>query len=77
MFTEEQINHLADNYADGKSSSSIFRDAHKKDFIAGFNKALSLFAVISSACECTCSDEGMYMNCDKKCERYAYEQADL
>lgn len=76
-FTEEQKNYLADIYANGKSSSDVFRDAHKADFIAGFEKALSLFAVIGSACKCTCSDQGMYMNCDKKCERYAYEQADL
>lgn len=44
-FTEEQKNYLADVYANGKSSSNVFREQHKADFIAGFEKALSLFAV--------------------------------
>lgn len=38
-FTEEQKNYLADVYANGKSSSDVFREAHKADFIAGFEKA--------------------------------------
>lgn len=44
-FTEKQKNYLADVYANGKSSSDVFREQHKADFIAGFEKALSLFAV--------------------------------
>jgi len=76
-FTNEQINHLAEMYADGKSSASAFKDTHKRDFIAGFEKALSLFAVIGSACDCTCSNAITYENCDKKCKRYELEQADL
>lgn len=44
-FTKEQKNYLADVYANGKSSSDVFREQHKADFIAGFEKALSLFAV--------------------------------
>jgi hypothetical protein len=76
-FTNEQINHLADVYANGKSSSDVFREQHKTDFIAGFEKALSLFAVIGSACDCTCSNAITYENCDKKCKGYELEQADL
>ena len=45
-FTKEQKNHLADLYANGKSSSDVFREQHKADFIAGFEKALSLLAVV-------------------------------
>ena len=30
---------LAEKYAEGKSSSSVFREAHIKDFLAGFNSA--------------------------------------
>lgn len=51
-FTEKQKNYLADVYANGKSSSDVFREQHKADFIAGFEKALSLFAVSSSVCHC-------------------------
>lgn len=43
-FTEEQKNYLADVYANGKSSSDVFKESHKVDFIAGFEKALSLFS---------------------------------
>lgn len=39
-FVEEKNKELfAEEYANGKSSSEVFRDAHKKDFIAGFEKA--------------------------------------
>ena len=76
-FTKEQKNYLADVYANGKSSSDVFREQHKTDFIAGFEKALSLFVVIGSACDCTCSNSLSYENCDKKCKRYELEQADL
>jgi hypothetical protein len=38
---------------------------------------LHQLVVTSSVCECTCSDEEMYMNCDKKCERWTFEQDDL
>ena len=31
--TKEQ---LAEQYAEGKSSSSVFQEAHKRDFLAGF-----------------------------------------
>lgn len=34
---------LAEEYANGKSISEVFRDAHKKDFVAGYNKAKELF----------------------------------
>ena len=27
---------LAEQYAEGKSSSSVFKEAHKRDFLAGF-----------------------------------------
>ena len=30
---------LAEEYANSKSSSEVFREAHKKDFIEGYNKA--------------------------------------
>lgn len=30
----------AEKYATGKSSSSVFQEAHKMDFLAGYNKAL-------------------------------------
>ena len=30
---------LAEEYANNKSSSEVFRDAHKKDFMAGYDKA--------------------------------------
>jgi hypothetical protein len=30
---------LAEKYAEGKSSSSVFREAHIRDFLAGFNSA--------------------------------------
>ena len=76
-FTKEQKNYLADVYANGKSSSEVFREQHKADFIAGFEKALNLFTVIDSACDCTCSNSLSYENCDKKCKRHELEQADL
>ena len=38
--TKEQ---LAEQYAEGKSSSSVFQEAHKKDFLAGFDLAEELF----------------------------------
>ena len=38
--TKEQ---LAKQYAEGKSSSSIFQEAHKRDFLAGFDLAEELF----------------------------------
>jgi hypothetical protein len=34
---------LAEQYAEGKSSSSVFQEAHKKDFLAGFDLAEELF----------------------------------
>jgi hypothetical protein len=30
---------LAEQYAEGKSSSSVFKEAHKRDFLAGFTAA--------------------------------------
>ena len=36
MKTKEQ---LAEQYAEGKSSSSVFKEAHKRDFLAGFTAA--------------------------------------
>ena len=38
--TKEQ---LAEQYAEGKSSSSVFQEAHKRDFLVGFNLAEELF----------------------------------
>lgn len=35
MKTKEQI---AEQYAEGKSSSSVFQEAHKRDFLAGFEE---------------------------------------
>jgi hypothetical protein len=34
---KETLEEEAEKYAKGKSSSSIFQEAHKKDFIAGAN----------------------------------------
>ena len=56
-FTEEQKNYLADVYANGKSSSDVFRKQHKADFIAGFEKALSLFAVSGQSEQLNCDHE--------------------
>jgi hypothetical protein len=36
---EDDVEKLATEYANNKSSSEVFRDAHKKDFTAGYNKA--------------------------------------
>lgn len=60
-FTEEQKNYLADVYANGKSSSDVFRKQHKADFIAGFEKALSLFAVSGSLLlpKCKCGQNAL------------------
>lgn len=33
------LDEAAENYAEGKSSSSVFQEAHKKDFIEGYNYA--------------------------------------
>lgn len=33
---------LVDEYANGKSSSDVFKEAHKKDFKEGFQKALEI-----------------------------------
>ncbi len=35
--TKEQ---LAEQYAEGKSSSSVFQEAHKRDFLAGYDAAV-------------------------------------
>jgi hypothetical protein len=36
------LDELAKDYANGKSSSDVFKNAHEKDFIAGFKKALEI-----------------------------------
>jgi hypothetical protein len=36
---------LAEIYSCGKSSNPIFKQAHKDDFIAGFNKCLEINAI--------------------------------
>jgi hypothetical protein len=36
-------NQLAEKYAEGKSSSNVFKEAHIKDFIEGFNCSQKLF----------------------------------
>ena len=50
--TDKEIDDLAKEYAKEKSSSEVFRTAHENDFKAGFSKALSLFAVMPSVCNC-------------------------
>lgn len=73
-FTEEQKNYLADVYANGKSSSSVFREAHKRDFIAGFEKALSLLTISEQKKRLSCPhcessdidfDENFCTNCSE------------
>lgn len=73
-FTEEQKNYLADVYANGKSSSSVFREAHKRDFIAGFEKALSLLTISEQKKHLSCPhcessdidfDENFCTNCSE------------
>ena len=76
-FTEEQKNYLADVYANGKSSSDVFREQHKVDFIAGFEKALSLFAVSGSSAvnrcnECSKELESGTMFCSADCRQHYY-----
>ncbi len=34
---QETLEEAAEKYAEGKSSSSVFQEAHKKDFIKGAN----------------------------------------
>lgn len=73
-FTKEQKNYLADVYANGKSSSDMFREQHKADFIAGFEKALSLFAVSSSLLppKCKCGQNALHYKAQieiNKCSR--------
>lgn len=36
---KETIEEFAERYAQSKSSSSVFQEAHKKDFIQGYNFA--------------------------------------
>ena len=36
------LDEIAKEYAEGKSSSDVFRKAHEEDFIAGFKKALEI-----------------------------------
>ena len=36
------LDELADEYATGKSSSDVFKNAHQKDFTKGFQKALEI-----------------------------------
>ena len=36
------LDELAKDYANGKSSSDVFKDAHKRDFKEGFQKALEI-----------------------------------
>lgn len=36
MKTKEEIEQLGNDYAIGKSSSDVFKDAHKNDFIKGY-----------------------------------------
>lgn len=40
MNTEFKGTKQADKYAIGKSSSRVFQEAHKRDFLAGYNQAL-------------------------------------
>lgn len=67
-FTKEQKNYLADVYANGKSSSDVFREQHKADFIAGFEKALSLFAVSDNSAVNRCNE------CSKELENKMTEE---
>ena len=38
MKSKEEIEQLANDYAIGKSSSDVFKDAHKNDFIQGYTQ---------------------------------------
>ena len=38
MKSKEEIEQLANEYANGKSSSDVFKDAHKNDFINGYTQ---------------------------------------
>ena len=38
MKSKEEIEQLADDYANNKSSSDVFKDAHKNDFIQGYTQ---------------------------------------
>jgi hypothetical protein len=38
MKTQEEIEQLANEYTNGKSSSDVFKDAHKNDFIKGYTQ---------------------------------------
>lgn len=76
-FTKEQKDYLAEVYANGKSSSDVFREQHKADFIAGFEKALSLFAVSGSSAinrcnECSKELEGGTVFCSADCRQHYY-----
>lgn len=35
---------LAEQYTEGKSSSSVFQEAHKRDFLAGYDTAIEVVA---------------------------------
>jgi hypothetical protein len=44
---------LAEEYANSKSSSEVFKDAHKKDFIEGYNKAKeSYYELLHKSIDC-------------------------
>ncbi len=38
MKTQQEIEQLGNDYAIGKSSSDVFKDAHKNDFIQGYTQ---------------------------------------
>ena len=38
MKTKQEIEQLANEYTNGKSSSDVFKDAHKNDFIKGYTQ---------------------------------------
>lgn len=44
----------AKKYAEGKSSSSVFQEAHAKDFLSGYNQSIQdLVAIVESKIEST------------------------
>lgn len=44
----------AKEYAEGKSSSSVFQEAHTKDFLSGYNQSIQdLIALVESKIEST------------------------
>ena len=60
--TKEQ---LAEQYAEGKTSSSVFQEAHKRDFLAGYEAGQPKWISVEEELPETCLQHGQIYESDE------------